>query len=69
MQIEADGRFPDRENKAFDQREDVVLIDETHLDVDLRELRLPIDTQILVAEASNDLKIPFVTRNHEELLE
>ena len=49
--------------------EDVVLVDERHLDVDLRELGLAIEAQVLVAEALDDLEVAVEARHHEELLE
>jgi hypothetical protein len=39
------------------------------LDVDLRELRLPVGAQILVAEALGDLVVAVEARDHEQLLE
>ena len=42
--------------------------DERRLDVDLRELRLAVGPQILVAEAPGDLEVPVVARDHEQLL-
>ena len=46
-----------------------LLVDERHLDVDLRELRLAIEAQILVAEAAHDLEVALVARDHQQLLE
>ena len=40
-----------------------------HLDVDLRELRLAIGAQILVAEAAHDLHVAIHPGNHQDLLE
>ena len=40
-----------------------------HLDVDLRELELPIGALILVAEAAHDLEIAVHARDHQDLLE
>ena len=57
------------EDKPLDEPEDVVLVDERHLDVDLRELGLPIEPQVLVAEALDDLEVAVEARDHEELLE
>jgi hypothetical protein len=39
----------------------VVLRDKARLDVDLRELRLPVGSQVLVAEAAGHLEVPVVT--------
>jgi hypothetical protein len=49
--------------------EDVVLVDEGHLDVDLGELGLPVDAEVLVAEAAGDLEVAVEARHHVELLE
>ena len=49
--------------------EDVVLVHERHLDVDLRELRLAVEAQVLVAEAFDDLEVLVEPRDHVELLE
>ena len=43
-------------------------VDERRLDVDLRELRLPVLAQILVAKAARDLEVPVEARDHEQLL-
>ncbi len=61
--------FHSREISPSIDREDVVLVDEGHLDVDLRELGLAIEAQILVAEALHDLEVPVEAGDHEELLE
>ena len=42
---------------------------ERDLDVDLRELGLPIGAQILVAEAADDLEVAIDARDHQDLLE
>ena len=49
--------------------EDVVLVDERHLDVDLGELRLAIDAQVFIAEAFDDLEIPIEAGHHVQLFE
>ena len=62
-------RLEERRVELLDQVEDVVLVDEAHFEVELRELRLPVAARVLVAEALGDLKILFHPRRHEELLE
>ena len=62
-------RLPDREDQALHQPEHIVLVDEAQLDVDLRELRLAIEAQVLVAKAAHDLEIFVEARHHEQLLE
>ena len=59
----------DRLHQVFHRGEDGLLVDERHLDVDLRELRLPIGAQVLVAEALDDLKVPIHPGDHQDLLE
>ena len=51
------------------QRDDVVLVDEAHLDVELGELGLPVGPEVLVAVAARDLVVPLETTDHQELLE
>ena len=48
---------------------DGLLRGEGGLDVDLRELGLPIGSQVLVAEAAHDLEVAVEARDHQELLE
>ena len=47
----------------------VVLVDERHLDVELRELRLPVGALVLVAEAAGDLVVALEPADHQQLLE
>ncbi len=68
-QIDAESFFPDRKHEPFDEAKDVVLVDERHLDVDLRELGLAVEAKILVAEALHDLEVAIESRDHEELFE
>ncbi len=56
-------------HQVFHQVHDAALVDERHLHVQLRELRLPIGTQILVAKAAHDLIIAIHARHHQQLLE
>ena len=69
LEIDAEDVAPDLEDEPLDHAEDVVLVDERHLDVDLRELRLPVEAQVLVAEALDDLEVPVEPGDHVELLE
>jgi hypothetical protein len=43
--------------------------DKRHLDVELRELRLTVGTQVLIAEAAGDLVVALEATHHEQLLE
>ena len=50
------------------EREDVLLAHEARLDIELRELGLPVRAQILVAEALDDLIVAIEARHHQQLL-
>lgn len=54
---------------ALEDLEDVLLLDERHLAVDLREFGLTVGAQVFVAEAAHDLEILVVSGYHEQLLE
>ena len=56
-------------HQRLERREDEVLGRERDLEVDLRELRLAIGAQVLVAEALDDLKVPVHAGDHQDLLE
>ena len=45
------------------------LVDEAHFDIELREFRLTVGTQILVAETTHDLVVAIQPRHHQQLLE
>ena len=64
---------PATSNAAFRNpsttREDRLLLRKRHLQIDLRELRLAVRAQILVAEAARYLEIPVEARDHQDLLE
>ena len=49
--------------------EDILLLYKRHLHIDLRELRLAIGAEILVAEAAGDLIILVHAADHQHLLE
>ena len=68
VEIDPEDLLPDAEDQPLHRLEDVVLVDEAHLDVDLRELGLAIETQRLVPEALDDLEVLFEARHHVELL-
>ena len=54
----------------LDRGEDVVLLDEAHLDVELVELaRRAVGARVLVAEARRDLEIAVEAGDHDQLLE
>ncbi len=47
----------------------IVFRDEGHLDIHLRELRLAVSAQVLIAEAASDLEVALDAARHEHLLE
>ena len=55
-------------HQAFHQLLNLRLIEKRGLDVELRELGLPIGAQILVAETAHDLIVAVEARNHQQLL-
>ena len=54
--------------EALVDGDDIVLLDERHLKVDLRELRLAVGAQVLIAETAGDLHIAVDTGQHQQLL-
>mmetsp|Transcript_40395 Transcript_40395/g.116085 ORF Transcript_40395/g.116085 Transcript_40395/m.116085 type:complete len:310 (+) Transcript_40395:1254-2183(+) len=64
----ADDRLEDMPDHAFEEIQDVILRDERHLAIDLRELWLAVSPKLLVAEALDDLEVPVHTGNHQQLL-
>ena len=67
-EVDIERRLEHGNDKAFDEPEDFVLVHKRHLDIDLRELGLPIHPQVLVTETLHDLEVPVEPRDHEELL-
>ena len=61
--------LPQRDEDLLAERDHVVLLDEAHLDVELRELRLTVGAEVLVAVAAGDLVVPLEPADHEQLLE
>ncbi len=60
---------PQRDDDLLADGDDVVLVDEGHLDVELGELRLPVGAEILVPVAAGDLVVPLHPGDHQQLLE
>ncbi len=54
---------------AFEELDYVVLVDEAHLAVDLREFGLAVGAQVFVAEAFHCLEIAVHAAHHQQLLE
>ncbi|CAI8159610.1 MAG: Uncharacterised protein [Synechococcus sp. CC9902] len=61
--------LPDRADQRFVQLKDLLLIHETHLNVQLGEFRLAIGPQILIAETARHLVVLLDATNHQQLLE
>ena len=49
-------------------RNDVLVLDERHLDVELGELGLAVGAEVLVAEAAGDLEVAVEAGDHQKLL-
>ena len=58
-----------RAEEVLHELADFELGEERRLDVDLRELGLPIGTQVLVAKTLDDLVVAVEARDHQHLLE
>lgn len=57
-------------HQLLDRLEDVLLLDEAHLDVELVELaRRTVGAGVLVTEAGRDLEVAVEARDHQQLLE
>ena len=68
-EVEAANVLPQGHHQSLDDVLHVLLDDEAHLDVDLRELGLAVEPEIFVAEAAHDLEVAVHARHHEQLLE
>ncbi len=55
--------------KVFEMPEDILLFDEGHFHIHLRELRLAVRAQVLVAKAACDLVVFVGAAHHQKLLE
>ncbi len=62
-------QLPEVGQQLFAEGDDVVLVDEAHLDVKLGELGLPVGPEVLVAVAAGDLVITLHAGHHQQLLE
>ena len=54
--------------QALEHVEHILLVHERHLAVDLRELRLAVGAQVLVAEAAHNLEVAVHAGHHQQLL-
>jgi hypothetical protein len=55
--------------KCFNQGQHVIALYKGHFQVELRELRLTVPAQILVAETARDLEVTVHAGHHQQLLE
>ena len=67
--LDAEDLFPEADDVALKQFVHVFFGDETHLQIDLGELRLAVGAQILVAETFGDLIVAVHAGDHQNLLE
>ena len=62
--------FPhDRRIQTFHCLHDILLMHETHLQIELRVLGLPVGAKVFVAEALCNLEVAFHARDHQYLLQ
>ena len=54
--------------RLLEHTHDIILRDEAHLDIHLRELGLAVRAQVLVAKAPGDLVVALDATHHEELV-
>ena len=62
-------RFGESGEQLLAHPEHVLLFDERHLEVELRELGLAIGALVLVSETARDLEVAVDARHHAQLLE
>ena len=68
-QIDPDAVLEEVTRERLHRLHDLVLRQERRLDVELREFRLAIGAQVLVAETLHDLVVAVEPRDHQQLLE
>ena len=61
--------LPQGGNDLLSESNDIILIDEGHLNVELGELRLAVSAEVLVAVAASNLVVALHTSHHQQLLE
>ena len=67
--LQTQRRFPNVDDTGFHDLDDVVFVDERHLDIELREFRLAIGAWIFIAKTARDLHVAAEAADHEDLLE
>src|SRR3954447_7824411 len=63
------GSFANAPDQGFDHLEDLLFLRERHLKIDLGKLRLTVGAKIFIPKTADDLKIPFISADHQQLLE
>ena len=61
--------FPEADDEAADEFDDIFAIDEGHFEIELGEFGLAIGAEVLIAEAACDLHVAFHAADHEDLFE
>ena len=61
--------LPDRLDDLLGHRDDILLVDIAHFHIELRELRLAVSAEVLIAIATCELIVAFDAADHEQLLE
>ena len=68
LQVQAEELLRQPLHQAVDHADHVVVRDERHFQVELRELRLAVGPQVFVAKAAGDLHVAVVAGDHQNLL-
>ena len=68
LHLDAEHFLENRVQKLFIDREYIVRVHKGELHIDLRELRLTVRAEILVAVAARQLEVAVIAGAHEELL-
>ncbi len=59
---------PEIDQHLLDDRLHILRPHERSLEIDLREFRLPVRAEVLVAKTAGELEVPIVAGDHQELL-
>ena len=68
LDIKTVNRLEQARHHTLEHVQHILLLDETHLAVNLRKLRLTVGAQVLITEAADDLEITVETGHHQQLL-
>src|SRR5258706_4459183 len=69
LDVDTNAFVPQVDEQFFEQLQDVFLLDERHLQIELRVLELPVGSKVLVTEAASDLVVALHPADHEDLLQ